>query len=134
MFTWTGWTSTTSLFMRRSTGYSDRLHDFSVTLPDDNDDEWWWNVFEVWLTDEWHLALFPAGTIVRDSHHLESPTSCKQDLNLPRTCSGFVKWSCAVVLTTTLWHHKMLQILDVTRTSMSKVSLIAQLDSGILCL
>ena len=24
---------------------------------------WWWIVFVVWLTDERHLALFPAGTI-----------------------------------------------------------------------
>ena len=29
---------------------------------------WWWIVFVVWLTDERRLALFPAGTIVRDSH------------------------------------------------------------------
>ena len=27
----------------------------------------------VWLTDERGLALFPAGTIVRDPHHCESP-------------------------------------------------------------
>ena len=31
------------------------------------------------------LALFPAGTIVRDPHHCESPTRCEQDLNLRRT-------------------------------------------------
>ena len=31
-------------------------------------------IFVVWLTDERHLALFPAGTIVRDPHHRESPT------------------------------------------------------------
>ena len=39
--------------------------------------EWWWIVFAVWLTDERRLALFPAGTIVRDPHHRESltPTS-----------------------------------------------------------
>ena len=35
---------------------------------------WWWIVFVVWLTDERRLALFPAGTIVRDPHHLESPS------------------------------------------------------------
>ena len=46
---------------------------------------WWWIVFVVWLTGERCLALFPAGTIVRDPHHLESPTRCKQDLNLCRT-------------------------------------------------
>ena len=32
------------------------------------------NCFAVWLTDERRLALFPAGTIVRDPHHRESPT------------------------------------------------------------
>ena len=42
---------------------------------------WWWNVFVVWLTDERRLALFPAGTIVRDPHHHESPTHRELDLN-----------------------------------------------------
>ena len=37
---------------------------------------WWrWIVFVVWLSDERHLALFPAGTIVRDTDHLESLSS-----------------------------------------------------------
>ena len=43
-----------------------------------------WFVFVVRLTDESPLALFP-GAIVRDLHHHESPTRCKQDLNLRRT-------------------------------------------------
>ena len=34
-------------------------------------------VFVVWLTNERHLALFPAGTIVRDPHNHKSPTRCK---------------------------------------------------------
>ena len=42
------------------------------------------NCFVVWLTDERHLDLFPAGTIVRDPHRLESLTQPKQDLNLCR--------------------------------------------------
>ena len=42
------------------------------------------NCFAVWLTDERRLALFPAGTIVRDPHHRESLTRRKQDLNLHR--------------------------------------------------
>ena len=46
---------------------------------------WWWIVFVVWLIDERRLALFPVGTVVRDLHHLESPTCSKQDLNLRRT-------------------------------------------------
>ena len=33
-------------------------------------------VFVVWLTNERRLALFPAGTNVRDPDHLESPTHC----------------------------------------------------------
>ena len=36
----------------------------------------------VWLTDERRLALFPAGSIVRDPHHRDSPTRCEQGLNL----------------------------------------------------
>ena len=64
----------------------------------------WWIVFVVWLTDKRRLVLFPAGTIARDSHHRESLTHHEQDLNLPRTW-GLVKWSCAVVITTTPWRH-----------------------------
>ena len=46
---------------------------------------WWWIVFVVWLTDERRLALFSAGTIVRDPHHRESPTRREQGLSLRRT-------------------------------------------------
>ena len=36
---------------------------------------------------EWKIvcSLFPAGTVVRDSHHHKSLICCKQDLNLSRT-------------------------------------------------
>ena len=34
----------------------------------------------VWLLDEKPLALFPAGTIVRDPHLCEYPTCCEQGL------------------------------------------------------
>ena len=54
----------------------------------------------VCLTDEERLALFPAGTIVRDPNHRESPTHHQQGLNLHRT-SGLVEGSCAVAITTT---------------------------------
>ena len=37
------------------------------------------NCFIVWLTDERRLALFPAGSIVRDPHHRESPTHHEHD-------------------------------------------------------
>ena len=43
-----------------------------------------WIVFVVWLTNERRLALFPAGTIVRDPHHRESPTHLEQGLNMRR--------------------------------------------------
>ena len=46
---------------------------------------WWWIVFVVWLTDGRRLALFLAGTIVRDTHHRESPTRREQVLSLRRT-------------------------------------------------
>ena len=39
----------------------------------------------IWLTDERRLALFTAGTIVRDRDHRESPTRREQSLNLRRT-------------------------------------------------
>ena len=35
----------------------------------------------VWLTNDRRLALFPAGTIVRDLHHRESPTRREQGMN-----------------------------------------------------
>ena len=35
--------------------------------------------FPVWLTDEGHLALFPAGTIARDSYRRKSSTRREQD-------------------------------------------------------
>ena len=40
--------------------------------------------FVVWLTDERRLALFSAGIIVKDDHHLESPIRREQDLELRR--------------------------------------------------
>ena len=40
--------------------------------------------WRVWLTDEKRLALFPAGTIIRDPHHRESPTRREQDGIHPR--------------------------------------------------
>ena len=66
---------------------------------------WWWIVFVVWLTDERRVALSPAGTIVRDPHHLESQTRREQDLNLRRTRVQAVEWSCAVAITTTPRRH-----------------------------
>ena len=38
-----------------------------------------------WLTYEKHLALYPAGTIVRDSHYGRYLTPHKQDLKLRRS-------------------------------------------------
>ena len=60
----------------------------------------------VWLTDERLLALFPAGTIVRDPHHRKSSTRREQDYHLnyhepaQNLSSGLVERSCAVVITT----------------------------------
>ena len=42
--------------------------------------------FVVWLTDERHLALFPAEAIVRDPYHFETLAHHEQGLNLRRTC------------------------------------------------
>ena len=62
---------------------------------------WWWIVFVVWLTDERRLTLFPAGTIVRDPHHRESPTRRAGFEPAQNLSSGLVEWSCAVVITNT---------------------------------
>ena len=43
------------------------------------------NCFCGMVADEKRLALFLAGTIVRDPHHHESPTSREQDLSLRRS-------------------------------------------------
>ena len=43
------------------------------------------NCFVVWLTEERRLALFPAGTIVRDPQHRETSTRRDHGLNLRRT-------------------------------------------------
>ena len=37
----------------------------------------------VWLTDEWPLALFPRGTVVRDPHNHESTTRHKHLFQCP---------------------------------------------------
>ena len=54
---------------------------FNISCKDIDDELF----FVVWLTDERRLALFPAGTIVRDPHHREFPTRREQGLNLHRT-------------------------------------------------
>ena len=67
-------------------------------------------IFVVWLTDEKRLALFPAGTTVRNLHYCESPKFRKQDLNLRRTwvqvswmnlCSSDNRYTMAP----SLWRH-----------------------------
>ena len=46
--------------------------------------EWmnWCIIFVAWLTEERRLDSFPAGTIIKDPHHRQSPTRREQDLNL----------------------------------------------------
>ena len=67
----------------------------------------WWIVFVLWLTDERRLALFPAGTIVRDPHHRESPTRQAGFEPAQNLSSGLVEWSCAVLITTTPRRHNV---------------------------
>ena len=57
-----------------------QLHDDDDDDHDDDDE-----LFLVWLTSERRLDLYPDGTIVRDSLHLQSLTRHEQDLNLRRT-------------------------------------------------
>ena len=42
-------------------------------------------VLVIWLTDKRHVALFSAGTFVRDPDHCESLTHYELGLNLRRT-------------------------------------------------
>ena len=53
-----------------------------INFEDDEDDE---DELFLWLNDERRLALFSAGTIVRNTYHRESPTRREQNLNLRRT-------------------------------------------------
>ena len=59
---------------------SSEIIKLSLFNDDDDDDEF----FPVWLTNKRRLALFPAGTIVRDPNHRESPTRREQGLNEQR--------------------------------------------------
>ena len=83
------WTTTTLEFFFATLVYNKKftgdLSTISVTITWWWWWWWWWIVFVVWLTDERLLALFPAGTIVRDPHHCESLTYHKQDLNQHRS-------------------------------------------------
>ena len=53
-----------------------------TVMMNDDDDDFFCGMD---VTDKRRLALFPAGTIVRDPHHRESPTRREQDMNLRRT-------------------------------------------------
>ena len=52
------------------------------------------NYFLDWLTDERHLALFPARAVVRNSHQHKYPTHREQDLN---ESSAFLEWSIIII-------------------------------------
>ena len=47
--------------------------------------KFWSAVSVEWLIDERHYALFPVGTIAKDSHHSKSLPRYGQDLNLRKT-------------------------------------------------
>ena len=70
---------------------------------DDDDDD------ELFLWYGWPMkgiALFPSGTIVRDSHYHKCPTQMSI-WTCAELSSGFDEWSCAVVITTTSWYHQL---------------------------
>ena len=74
----------------------------NIQIHDDDDELFLWYC---WPTKGVY-ALFPAGTIVTDSHHRKSPTRRKQGLNLRRIWSSdFVEGSCALVIKTTPRRH-----------------------------
>ena len=53
------------------------------------------NFFVVWLTNQKHSALLPAGTIVKDPYHRKFLTISKHDLNL-RTAVVQTLWNGVV--------------------------------------
>ena len=62
--------------------------------------------FVVWLTNERRLALFSAWTIAaRDFHNRESPTRRAGFELVQNLSSGFVEWSCAVVIPTSRHYY-----------------------------
>ena len=63
---------------------------------------WWWWIDELFLRNGWPTkevyALFPAETIVRDSHHRKSPTPrriCVQTCWMTLCCSDntYINWN-----------------------------------------
>ena len=70
-----------------------------------------WTVLMIWLTNKRRLALFPAGTIARDSHHRKYLTRRELDLNLSGT------WLSAlmneVVQQWSLLHHVYATVTEV---------------------
>ena len=81
---------------------------------DDDDDEDNGDFFVVWVINEKHLALFPAGAIVRDPHHRESPTRHRQDLNL---CRIWVQTLLNEVVTTTTPPNPIAELLIPNRNT-----------------
>ena len=60
------------------------------------------------------LALFSAETIVRDPHNHESPGTPRAEFEPAQNLSsGFVEWSCAVVITTIPRRHNLLDYILV---------------------
>ena len=80
-------------------------------FDDDNDDDDEWIIFVVWLTDEGCLALFPAATIAKDPHHLRISDTPQAEFEPAQNLSSdLVKWSCAVLITTTPSNQMKYQI------------------------
>ena len=71
--------------------------------------------FAVWLTNERRLAIFPAGTIVRDPHYLEAPIRRQRYLTRRQQYLGFVEWSCDMInllyYSVTYYSHDVINVL-----------------------
>ena len=92
---------------------------------------WWWIVLVVWLTDERRLALFPAGTTVRDPRHRESPTracriwACAEPefrLRWVKLCSSDNHYTTALVSNKISSGEKTINTLLVTYIMITKLS------------
>ena len=69
---------------------------------------WWWRwiVYAVWLTDEKRSLMSSLDHCQRFSPSRISDTLRVGFEPAQNLCSGFDKWSCAVVITTTPQRHK----------------------------
>ena len=72
---------------------------------------WWWIVFAEWLTEERHLCLISSQDHCQRFSPFQISDMLQADfLPVQNLSSDFVKWSCAVVITTTPRYHYLIHL------------------------